>query len=214
MGMKLQIALDFDFDFLKAKSIIQETINNIDIIEAGTPFLMEQGLCLLSKLKKSFPEKKLVADLKIADAGYREAENAFKAGADAVTTLAAVGDTTVKNVKDAARAYDKKIIVDMLGVENLKSRLKEIDDLSVDYICLHTSKDLQKLNEDFSQAFMDLKNIIKNSKVIIAGNINVNNIKHYAEVQPDIIIVGEGITLSSNPYKTSSEIRSAMNKYN
>ena len=49
--------------------------------------IRDSGLEGATVLKKKFPDKLVLADLKIADAGYREAENAFLAGADIVLSL-------------------------------------------------------------------------------------------------------------------------------
>ena len=211
--MKLQIALDFDFDYCKTTQFIPKVADHIDIIEAGTPFLMEEGLSLLKKLKSSYPEKKVLADLKIADAGFREAENAFLAGADIVTVLSVVENATILGVLEAARKYKKAVLVDMLGASNLEQRIREIDAMGADYICLHTSKDLQKLNTDVSQAFSMVRKVIKHTKLAIAGGITAENIKKYAAIKPDLIIVGEGITLSETPEKTAEHIRTVMSQY-
>ena len=208
--MELQIALDFDFDYCKSSQFIAEIAPYVDIVEAGTPFLMEEGIGLLEKLKKDFPDKKLFADLKIADAGFREAENAFLAGADMVSVLAAMDNATILGVQEAAQKYGRSVLVDMVSVANLEERLKEIDAMGVDYICLHTSKDLQKLNGDVSQAFSVLRRVVRHSKVAIAGGISTDNIDEYAAIKPDVIVVGEGITQAKDPREATARIRLAM----
>ena len=101
--MKLQLALDFDLSMQDAVEMVKKTEKDVDIIEAGTPYLMDHGLEGATVLKKKFPDKLVLADLKIADAGYREAENAFLAGADIVTVLSVTDDSTIENVIKAAR---------------------------------------------------------------------------------------------------------------
>ena len=97
--MKLQAALDFDYRSTNrgqaeelsifwtelAQALAGEARESLDIIEVGTPFVMEYGLAPVRKLKQAFPEKLILADLKIADAGYYEAAAAFKSGADTVS---------------------------------------------------------------------------------------------------------------------------------
>ena len=164
--MKLQAALDFDYRSANeaqtkehpvdlaifwselAKKLVSEAKESIDIIEVGTPFVMEYGLAPVKELKAAFPEKTILADLKIADAGYYEAAAAFKNGADIATVLAVTDDATIRNAVAAAREYGCAIMVDMLAVPNLPERLTQVDAMGVDYICLHTSKDLQRLDKD------------------------------------------------------------------
>lgn len=211
--MELQLALDFDLTVEEAKEMVRETISEIAIIEAGTPYLMEHGLYGAKALKEAFPNKKVLADLKIADAGYREAENAFIAGADIVTVLAATDDSTILNALQAARDAKKQLMVDMVAVKNLEERLTQIDAMGVDYICLHTSKDLQKLNTDVSAAFVILKKYVKNAKVAIAGGIHLESVDKYAAIKPDVMVVGEGITRSDNPRETAMKMGEIIKKY-
>ncbi len=79
--MKLQLALD-DITLEDALSLVRTVRDYIDIIEIGTPFVIEYGMEAVRVMKKEFPEKEILADLKIMDAGDYEAEEALKAGAD------------------------------------------------------------------------------------------------------------------------------------
>ena len=78
--MKLQLALD-DITLEDALSLVRTVRDYIDIIEIGTPFVIEYGMEAVRVMKKEFPEKEILADLKIMDAGDYEAEEALKAGA-------------------------------------------------------------------------------------------------------------------------------------
>jgi len=82
--MKLQVALDFCKNYQNAKNIIDDIEEYVDIIELGTPLLMECGLDIITKIKSDYPEKIILSDLKIMDAGRYETEEALKAGADMV----------------------------------------------------------------------------------------------------------------------------------
>ena len=85
--MKLQIALD-DLTMEEALVLMDTVQNHVDIIEIGTPFIYEYGMEAVRTMKKRYPDKEILADMKIMDAGYYEAEEALKAGADYVTVLA------------------------------------------------------------------------------------------------------------------------------
>lgn len=211
--MKLQLALDCNLDLSGAKELAGDVYDSVDILEAGTPFIYQWGMEGVSMLKEAFPEKIVLADLKIADAGYLEAEVAFRMGADVVTILGVTEEVTILNALMAARSYGKKVMVDMLAVRDLEMRLVEVDSMGVDYICLHTSKDLQKLNKDVSQAFARLKGMVTHAKLVLAGGISLDNIEKYAAIHPDIIVVGEGITAQREPKAAAAGIRNVMNRY-
>lgn len=84
--MKLQIALD-DITLEDALVLVGKVRDYIDIIEIGTPFVYEYGMQAVRAMKEHFPDKEVLADMKIMDAGFYEAEEALKAGADYVTVL-------------------------------------------------------------------------------------------------------------------------------
>lgn len=115
--MKLQLALD-DITLEDALSLVRTVRDYIDIIEIGTPFVIEYGMEAVRVMKKEFPEKEILADLKIMDAGDYEAEEALKAGADYVTVLGVTDILTVKGCIDAANRYGKQVVVDMICVED------------------------------------------------------------------------------------------------
>ena len=51
---------------------------------------------------------------------------------------------TIEEGIKVAKEYGRKIMTDLLSVQNIGERIEELDKMGVDYICLHTSKDLQK----------------------------------------------------------------------
>ena len=72
---KLQVAIDL----LKTEDAIAlatKVAPYIDIIELGTPLIKSEGLSVITAMKEAFPDKKVFADFKTADAGALEAEMA------------------------------------------------------------------------------------------------------------------------------------------
>ena len=102
--MKLQIALD-DVTLEGALELVKKVRDYIDIIEIGTPFVYEYGMQAVRTMKEHFPDKEILADMKIMDAGYYEAEEALKAGADYVTVLGVTDNLTIQGCKEAAEKY-------------------------------------------------------------------------------------------------------------
>ena len=81
--MKLQLALD-DITLAAALALVEDVRTYVDIIEVGTPFLYAEGLGAVRELRRRFPEKEILADMKIMDAGEHETRLALQAGADYV----------------------------------------------------------------------------------------------------------------------------------
>ena len=70
----IQVALDHSntADAVRAAVAVGDTV---DIVEAGTVLMCEVGSEVVQILKKLFPDKKVVADTKCADAGTTIARN-------------------------------------------------------------------------------------------------------------------------------------------
>ncbi len=191
--MKLQLALDL-VNIPEAIEIIKEVGEYIDIVEIGTPVINKEGLRAVTEIKAAFPNLVVLADVKIMDAAGYEVSNASAAGADIVTILAQAEDSSIKGAVEAAKQLGKKILVDMIAVKDIKTRAAELDMLGVDYICVHTGYDLQAEGKDSFADLRTIKSVVKNAKTAIAGGIKFETLPEVIQAQPDLIIVGGGIT--------------------
>ena len=100
--MELQLALDF-ISIEDSIELLKEVGDSIDIVEIGTPFIVKDGMRAVREVRRAFPDLKILADLKIMDAGKEETACAVEAGADIVTVLGASNDTTIRVSAEAAR---------------------------------------------------------------------------------------------------------------
>ncbi|WP_019156312.1 3-hexulose-6-phosphate synthase [Robertmurraya massiliosenegalensis] len=191
--MELQLALDL-VNIPEALELVKEVEEHIDIVEIGTPVVINEGLHAVKAVKDAFPNLKVLADLKIMDAAGYEVMKASEAGADIVTILGASEDMSIKGAVEEARKQGKKILVDMIAVKDLAGRAKEVDALGVDYICVHTGYDLQAVGKNSFEDLQTIKSVVKNAKTAIAGGIKLETLAEVIKVQPDLIIVGGGIT--------------------
>ena len=89
----------------------------MDIIEVGSPFIIEEGMRPVRIFKEKYPDCEILADTKIMDAGEYEAEETFKAGADYCTVLGVTDTLTIEGCVKAAKEYGKQTMVDMICVE-------------------------------------------------------------------------------------------------
>ncbi|MFP3155646.1 3-hexulose-6-phosphate synthase [Lachnospiraceae bacterium ZAX-1] len=202
---KLQLAID-DLNYMDALKLMQQIQPYVDIIELGSPFIMEYGMEAVRNFRKQFPNNEILADLKIMDAGYYEAELAFKAGADYVTVLGVTDLLTIKGCQEAANAYGKNIYVDMICVEDLLKRMKEVESIGVHGISVHIGIDQQAAGK---KPIDDLKIIVKhrtNTVVSVAGGIKSSTIPMYIAAKADVVIAGGGICHCQNPTKEAELI--------
>ncbi|HYT17989.1 MAG TPA: orotidine 5'-phosphate decarboxylase / HUMPS family protein, partial [Thermoplasmata archaeon] len=133
----LQVALDHMHLKRALLAATEAAEGGADWLEAGTPLIKSEGIEVVRQLKKSFPGKTIVADLKTMDTGAFEVEIAVKAGADVVTVMGVTDDATILEAVKAARRYGAKIMVDLMRVADKPMRAKELEALGVDYLNMH-----------------------------------------------------------------------------
>ncbi|SDY08664.1 3-hexulose-6-phosphate synthase [Salimicrobium album] len=190
--MKLQLALDL-VNIPEAKELVKEVEDHIDVVEIGTPIIKIEGLKAVREMKEAFPNLEVLADLKTMDAAAYEVQKASEANADIVTVLGAAEDESIKGAVEEARNQGKEVLVDLIAVKDIETRAKELDELDVDYICVHTGYDLQAVGKNSFEDLQTIKNVVKNAKTAIAGGIKLDQLEEVIKVQPDLVIVGGGI---------------------
>jgi len=207
--MILQIALDF-VDLDRAMKVAEEVKDSVDWLEAGTPLIKSCGMDVIRELKRSFPKKKIVADLKIADTGDIETEMAAKAGADIVTVLGNVDDQTIVHAVETAKNFGCQVMVDLLNVENLEVRAKQAEELGADYIMVHTGIDQQMIGKG---VFADLKVVSSAVRIPVAvgGGLGAENVKKALNEGAQVLIIGGAITKAPDAKEVAKEFKKAMN---
>ncbi|MEN8701580.1 3-hexulose-6-phosphate synthase [Bacillus infantis] len=204
--MELQLALDL-VNIPEAIELVKEVEEHIDVVEIGTPVVINEGLKAVKEVKEAFPNLKVLADLKIMDAAGYEVMKASEAGADIITILGAAEDESIKGAVEEAKKQGKKILVDMIAVKDLEGRAKELDELGVDYICVHTGYDLQAVGQNSFEDLKTIKSVVKNAKTAIAGGIKLDTLPEVVKAQPDLVIVGGGITSQDDKKAAASKMQ-------
>ena len=207
--MKLQIALD-TLTLAECIELLEETKDYIDIAEVGTPFIIEEGLEPVRQLKKRFPEIEILADVKIMDAGELEASSCFKAGADIVTVLGVTHDETVLGALKAAKEYNGKIMIDMIGVNNIEARVEQLEALGVDIICVHTAFDIQSSGHNPLEELKRVNKVIKQAQRAIAGGVKLSTVDEIVEEGIDIVVVGGAIVNATDRALAAKEIKERL----
>lgn len=199
---KLQIALD-DISFEDALILLEKIKSYIDIIEVGTPFMMEYGMMAVRAFKEKFPELEVVCDGKIMDAGYYESMITFKAGADYSTVLAVTDDRTIQDIVKAAKETVRKSVADTICVTNLSERVLQLKEFGIDMISIHTGIDQQAQGRTPLDDLREVRSILPDMPLSVAGGINIDTLADYMKYRPEVIIVGGGIVHAKDPVETA-----------
>jgi len=209
--MELQLALDL-VNIPEAIELVKEVEEHIDIVEIGTPVVINEGLHAVKAVKEAFPNLQVLADLKIMDAAGYEVMKASEAGADIITILGTAEDMSIKGAVEEAKKQGKKILVDMIAVKDLAGRAKEVDAMGVDYICVHTGYDLQAVGKNSFEDLQTIKGVVKNAKTAIAGGIKLDTLPEVIKVKPDLVIVGGGITGQADKKAAAAKMQQMINQ--
>ena len=211
MSIKLQLALDF-VDLHRALKVAEAAVPaGVDWIEAGTPLIKSEGLDAVRELKRRFPGKTLVADMKIMDAGRIEVEAAAKAGAQIVDVLGTATDATIKECVAAGKNYGAHIVVDLIAVADPVARARQVEELGADYISVHVAIDEQMRGRDPFATLLAVAQAVR-VPVGVAGGINSETAAQAVAHGAAYVIVGGAITKAKDPAEATREIRRALDE--
>ncbi|WP_341325119.1 bifunctional 3-hexulose-6-phosphate synthase/6-phospho-3-hexuloisomerase [Methylotuvimicrobium sp. KM2] len=206
----IQLALD-SLDFDKTLELASQAAPYVDIIEIGTPCIKFNGLELVKEIKRRFPDKLLLVDLKTMDAGEYEASPFYEAGADICTVLGTSGISTIKGVISAAKKYNAEVQVDLINVEDKASCAAEAVAAGAQIIGIHTGIDAQAAGQTPFADLQDLLRLGLNTRVSVAGGIKPETVRDVVKAGVDIIVVGGAITGAPSPANAARKIQRLVN---
>lgn len=203
--MKLQIALD-DLSMRDAQSLLDKVSDYVDIIEIGSPFIIAEGMHAVKRFRADYPTKEILADTKIMDAGEYESELTYLAGADYCTVLGVTDIRTIQACLKSAAKHGRKVFVDMICVDNLGERVRQLESIGVDCISVHTGVDMQVAGRTPLKDLAEIKSAAQKSIISVAGGITPATVGEYIKLGADIVIVGGGICHASDPVAVTREL--------
>lgn len=223
--MKLQVTLD-TYSVEEGISRVRVIADYVDIIEVGTPLLLDAGMAAVEQVREAFPEEEILADTKIWHNGTRIAHSAFDHGADIVTILAGTTDQEVEAVVTVARERGGKVAVDMAGAASVMQRSAELEDLGVDYLMVPSGLRRLENEQDDHDAFHRntramggtplalvrnvMRGLSQGAKVAVVDNITLDNLDEVLATHPGILLVGRAILSASDPAEAAAAFRRRM----
>src|SRR5271154_447328 len=141
MKTVVQISLDLT-DIAEALGTARLAMRaGVDWLEAGTPFIIAEGMHGVRALRKEFPGVPIVADLKTMDGGWLEAEMMARAGATHVVVMERAHPETIKMVVKAGKDFGVKVMGDNLGAPDMVASARRLEDLGCDFVIHHIGYD-------------------------------------------------------------------------
>lgn len=211
--MLLQYAID-TLPLDEGIAIAEKVRDYVDIIELGERMISKYSLSAVTKMKEVFPEKKILADLKIMDAGYNYAMDAYEAGADIVTACILATEGTCRGLIESAKDMGKESWLDFIAVpsEKYADYVDYMNELAPDYVCAHLGSDIYE-KEGGADArvkmFEKIGELKFNSKLVLSGGIVLADIPAILKVNPHHVNVGGSIEKAADPASVAKAFKEA-----
>ena len=207
----LQLALD-THDLPSALAPLQRAAPHIDIIEVGTILCLSEGMGAVRIIRSLFPDKTILADVRIAEAGGIIAKMAFEAGADWVSVVSGAAPSTAEVVYDVARQHGGDVQIELSDGWTWKqaARWRQI---GIDQAIIHRSRDAEAQGE-LSWGSQDLGNIRRLAdmgyRVTVAGGVGVDDVPAFVGIPVYIFISGRSIRNAADPALAAAAFQQAI----
>lgn len=207
----LQLALD-TFDLPSALAPMQRAKEHIDVVEAGTILCYAEGMHAVRALRALYPDKVLLADVRIAEAGSIIAKLAFDAGADWVTVVSGATPATMEVVLAEARKRGCDVQLELIDGWTW-DQARAWRAMGLEQVIAHRSRDGEALGDlswkpdDFDQMrrLADL-----GFKVTVAGGVEVDDLPRFAGVPIHVFTVGRAIRSAVDPAAAARAFQEAI----
>lgn len=206
----LQIALD-NLDLQSALDVLEDVGQIVDIIEVGTILLNAEGKKTVKIIKEKYPDKIILADAKIADAGNILSNMLYEEKADLVTVICCADIQTISSVVNTGKKFGKEMQVELTGYWNF-DQANEWKKAGVQQVVYHRSRDAQASGVGWTEN--DITKIKKlcdmGFKVTITGGITINDLDKFNLLPIYIIIAGRAIRDFEYPKKAALNFQNAL----
>lgn len=209
---RLQLALDVG-STAEASRIAKAAIDSIDIIEAGTVLVLNDGLKAVRELREQFPHHPLVADIRIGRAGAKFAAMAFDAGASIVTVLGECPMGVVEGAVAAAGKSGGTVEVE-LPEHWTAANVRAWADAGVSTLIAHRSGRFTAASDN------EIRDVLGRlaecdlgaMEVTLAGGFSPGDSEHFAGLHYDIVAVGSAISKADDPGAVAAALRAELTR--
>lgn len=197
---RLQVALD-TYSIEAALSPLAKVVDDVDVIECGTVLIIAEGLRAVREIRALYPEKTILADIRIAEAGAKLSRMCFEAGASWVSCVAGASLTTIEQVVKVADEFGGEVQVE-LGETYDFERAKKWAELGVKHIIVKRSRDLEAAGT-LQWGLNDLQRIEELAglgvTVTVTGGIKPGELSVFKGSPVGVVIAGRSIVEAEDP---------------
>lgn len=210
MRATVQLSLDL-IDLDEALATAETALRaGVDWLEAGTPLIIAEGMRGVRELRARHPNVPIVADLKIMDGGWLEAELAAKAGASLVVVMGQAHAETIELVVKAGRDFGVKVMGDNMAMPDAVDGAKRLEDLGCDYIVHHIGYDMRTLRR---QRGLDAPTPLDRLREIVAavsvpvqavGGLTIDQAIDTPRYGAPLVVIGAPLAIDAHAFRTTA----------
>ena len=206
----LQLALDHT-SLQAAHRDVALLRDHVDIVEAGTILCLTEGLNAVRALREQCPDKIIVADWKVADAGETLAQQAFNAGANWMTIICAAPLATVIKGHEVAQQHNADIQIELFGNWTL-------DDARAWYAAgirqaiYHRGRDAQASGQQWGETDLSRMKALSDIglELSITGGVTPADLPLFKEINAKAFIAGRALAGAANPAQVAAEFHAQI----
>ena len=210
----LQLALD-TYDLPSALAPLQRAAPHIDIIEAGTILCLAEGMQAVRVISSLFPDKVILADVRIAEAGSIIAKMAFEAGANWVSVVSGAAPSTAEVVYEVAQEYAGDVQIELSEGWSWEEA-RRWRAIGISQAIVHRSRDAEAQG-NLSWGERDLNTISQLAemgyRVTVAGSVGIEDIAMFAGVPVHVIVCGRAIRDAQDPAQAAQAFQDAIARH-
>jgi hexulose-6-phosphate isomerase len=189
----LQLALDHT-SLVAAQRDVALLKDHVDIVEAGTILCLSEGLNAVRALRAQCPEKIIVADWKVADAGETLAQQALDAGANWMTIICAAPLATIEKGHAVAAARGGEIQIELFGNWTFDDA-RDWYNTGVRQAIYHRGRDAQASGQQWGEADLARMKALSDIglELSITGGITPADLPLFKEINVKAFIAGRAV---------------------
>jgi len=206
----LQLALDHT-SLKAAQHDVALLQDHVDIVEAGTILCLTEGLHAVRALREQCPDKIIVADWKVADAGETLAQQAFDAGANWMTIICAAPLATVEKGHAVAVARGGEIQMELFGNWTLDDA-RAWYRLGVRQAIYHRGRDAQASGQQWGEADLARMKALSDIglQLSITGGITPADLPLFQQINVKAFIAGRALANAAQPSQVAREFHAQI----
>lgn len=201
----LQLALDHT-SLTAARRDVALLQDHVDIVEAGTILCLSEGLNAVRALRAQCPEKIIVADWKVADAGETLAQQALGAGANWMTIICAAPLATIEKGHAVAQAHNGEIQIELFGNWTFDDA-RDWYRIGVRQAIYHRGRDAQASGQQWGEADLARMKALSDIglELSVTGGLQPADLPLFKEINVKAFIAGRALSGAADPAQTADD---------